>query len=293
MVASRQYVEHILTSFRLAAGANAETPGRRGNVIELGPELAADVLVTGDLHGHRQNYHRICRLAALDENPRRHLVLQEVCHGGPTYPRSGGCMSHTVLEDVAALKTKYPGRVHFILANHELAELTGYPIQKNGELLNAQFRLGLKHMYGRAVESVQDAYRQFLSTCPLAVRVMPGIFISHSIPETAGDGRFEAAVFARPLTDDDYRVGGSLFELVWGRDYRGQNARAFAEMVGANVLITGHEPCPEGVAMANDRQIILDCSGQNAAYVILPVGVSLERDQIMGRVERLAGNDDS
>ncbi len=45
-------------------------------------------------------------------------------------------MSHTMLEDVAKLKTQYPERVHFLLGNHELSELTEYPIQKNKQMLN-------------------------------------------------------------------------------------------------------------------------------------------------------------
>jgi hypothetical protein len=108
MVASHSFVEHVLSTFRQAAEANRRTPGRQGNLVELSPDLALEVMVTGDLHGHRQNFNLLRRLAALDENPGRHLVLQEVCHGGPTYPQTGGCMSHTVLEDLAALKTQYP-----------------------------------------------------------------------------------------------------------------------------------------------------------------------------------------
>jgi hypothetical protein len=56
------------------------------------------------------------RLADLDRNPRRHLIMQEVCHGGPTYP-DGGCKSHRMLEDVARLKVRYPERFHFLLSN--------------------------------------------------------------------------------------------------------------------------------------------------------------------------------
>ena len=56
MVASHNFVEHILTTFRLATEANRHTPGRQGNVVELSPELAVEVMVTGDLHGHRQNF---------------------------------------------------------------------------------------------------------------------------------------------------------------------------------------------------------------------------------------------
>ena len=57
-------------------------------------------------------------------------------------------MSHAILEDIARLKVRYPDRVHFLLGNHELAELTDYPIQKNKQMLNVLFRMGLEQMYG-------------------------------------------------------------------------------------------------------------------------------------------------
>jgi hypothetical protein len=287
MVASNDYVECILAALDGAAEANRRTPGRQGNVVALSRELADEVMVTGDLHGHRRNFTLLCSLAALDLNPRRHLVLQEVCHGGPTYPEQGGCMSHTMLEDVAWLKTQYPDRVHFILGNHELAELTDYPIQKNRQLLNLQFRLGLQQMYGPAIEKIHGAYRRFLRTCPLAVRLPQGVFISHSVPERVGAGGFDPSVFSRELTAADYDDGSDVFQLVWGRDYRRENARGFAKLVGAKVLINGHEPCYEGFIAPNDFQIILDCCGQRAAYVILPVGVELSHEEIMERVSRL------
>ena len=57
----------------------------------------------------------------------------------------------------------------------------------------------------------------------------------------------------------------------------------------ANILINGHEPCYEGFIAPNDYQIILDCCGQRAAYLILPVGVDLSHDEIMERVGWLEG----
>jgi len=289
MAASNEYVARLLSVFDQAAEANRQTPGRQGNVVALSAELAAEVMVTGDLHGHRRNFNLIRRLAALDTHPRRHLVLQEVCHGGPTYPDCGGCMSHTILEDVAWLKSKYPERIHFILGNHELAELSDFPIQKAQQLLNVQFRLGVQRMYGPATERVCEAYRRFLQSCPLAVRLPQGVFISHSLPEEVDRVGFDASVFTRELTADDYGERGDAFRLVWGRDYRGANARAFAQLVGAKVLINGHEPCYQGFMAPNDFQIILDCCDQPAAYVILPVGAELSHAEVMERVERLEG----
>ncbi len=149
MPASIQYIEKIIAIYEAATDANWGAHGREGNVVRLDAELAEDVMITGDLHGQRRNFNLICKTAALDAHRRRHLILQEVCHGGPKYPSNGGCMSHTMLEDVAKLIVQYPGRVHFLLSNHELAEMTEYPIQKNNQMLNLLFRLGLQQIMAR------------------------------------------------------------------------------------------------------------------------------------------------
>lgn len=287
MVASHKYVENIKATFERAAEANRNTPGRQGSTIVLTTELAADVLVTGDIHGHRRNFNRVRKIAALDENPHRHLVLQEVCHGGPTYHRNGGCISHTVLEDVAALKCQFPNRVHFLLGNHELAELTDFPIQKNRQLLNLLFRLGLRHMYGAAAEEIREAALRFLWTCPLAVRLPHGVFIAHSLPDSVDHRGFNAAVLTRDLMREDGDEDSEVFRMLWGRDYRRENAAAFCEKVGATVLITGHEPCLEGFLAPNNLQLILDCCGDRGAYVCLPVGENLSHADILQRVHSI------
>ncbi|GAB6166538.1 metallophosphoesterase [Thermostilla marina] len=286
MVASFEYIEQVIQSLRTATEANFTTPGRSGNVIELTPELADEVVITGDLHGHRRNFNAIRRHAALDQHPKRHLVLQEVCHGGPTYPSNGGCMSHMMLEDVAKLKAQYPDRVHFILGNHELAEMIDYPIQKNKQMLNLLFRLGVQQVYGPAAEKVRQEYIPFLKSCPLAVRLPGGVFVSHSIPENVDRRGFDRTVFERPIDAVEFLEHGPVFRLVWGRDYRQENADAFARLVGAEVLINGHEPCPNGYATPNSRQVILDCCSEKACHVILPVGPSLTQEDVVRRIDK-------
>ncbi|MFZ5829990.1 MAG: metallophosphoesterase [Planctomycetota bacterium] len=287
MVASIQYIENVITTFQQATEANLKTPGREGNIVVLTPELADDVMITGDVHGHRRNFNFIRNTAALDRHPRRHLILQEVCHGGPTYPQSGGDMSHTVLEDVAALKVKYPDRVHFILGNHELAEISDYPIQKNKQMLNLMFRLGLQHMYGPAADKVREAFTPFLKSCPLGVRLPHGIFVSHSIPENSDTRKYDKSVFSRALEPLDFVERTGVFQLVWGRDYRSENADAFAELVGAQVLINGHEPCEEGFMAPNSRQVILDCCGDKPSYVVLDTSRPWSQQEILAEVKRL------
>jgi len=272
--------------FRRATELNRSTPCRLGNVLQFNSENSSDVLVTADLHGNRRNYDAILRLADLDRKTRRHLILQEVCHGGPTYD-NGGCMSHRMLEDVAKLKLRYPDRVHFLLSNHELAEFTEFPIMKARRMLNVMFRLGMKEAYGDDADQVRAAAMEFIGSCPLAARIGQSVFVSHSCPERSDVDCFDAAVLARPYTQRDLCEGGAAFRLVWGRDFRAVNAAAFAKAVNARCLIHGHEPCPIGYRIPNDKQIILDCCGEQAYCALLPTDRDLTHAQAVQCVVRL------
>ena len=288
MPAQPEIVAEILDLCRRAAEANRACPARDGNVVHLTPELADDVMIVADLHGNRLNFDKLLRVAGLEKHPRRHLIMQEVCHGGPEYPGGdGGCMSHLMLEDCIRLKTQFPDRFHFLLSNHELAELAEYPISKSRRMLNVLFRCGINEMYGPAGEQVRSAYMDFLGTCPLAVRVGRGLFITHSLPDHCDRDRFDCSVFQRPLTGADWKSGSPAFRLVWGRDFRTANAEAFARQVGADVLIHGHEPCEAGFSAPNPRQVILDGCCKNAAYVILPVGPKLTQKDVIARITGL------
>jgi len=287
MVASIEYIERVIAVYAEATEANWKTPARVGNVIALAADHADDVMITGDLHGHRPNFNAIQKIADLAARPRRHLILQEVCHGGPTYPSNGGCMSHTMLEDVAKLKVEYPERVHFILGNHELSELTDFPILKGQRMLNLYFRYGLQEMYGPATEKVREAYLAFLRSCPLAVRLPGQLFVSHSLPEQLDEQPFDHGVLDRKLELHDYYERSSVFNLLWGRDYRRENAEVFARLVRADVLIHGHDPCPEGYKIPNDRQVILDCSNRPATYLLLSSSAALTHAQIVAQIRML------
>jgi hypothetical protein len=125
----------------------------------------------------------------------------------------------------------------------------------------------------------------------LALRLESGVFVCHGSPDCVAEAGFDCSVLSQPLTAEDLSVGGNAFRLVWGRDFRQENARALARCVEAEVLIHGHEPCAAGFLVPNDRQVILDCCGVNACYVVLPVNGTLSQDDVIRRIRRVHGRD--
>ena len=90
--------------------ANHADKHRRDNLICLPAD--GSLVVTGDLHGHLRNFERISAYADLENNPKRHLILQEIIHGGPE-DTLGGCLSYKLLFDIIRYKLSFPDRVHF------------------------------------------------------------------------------------------------------------------------------------------------------------------------------------
>jgi hypothetical protein len=275
--------DRLLHTLRRAVQAFRDTPGRHGRVVTTAG--AADVLVAGDLHGHVENFRKLLAVADLARKPKRHLVLQEVIHQPLIV---GSDTSHQLVDLVAALKCQYPDRVHFLIGNHELAQLTDRPILKGDDVLNDLFWTGVWSAYGGRAEEVYSAYLALFAAAPLALRTPNRVFISHSLPAARWLGQFNAAALQREETDPaECFPGGSVFALLWGRDTTADTVAAFLARVDADLLVTGHIPCDKGFEVPNGRQVILDCMGQPACYCLLPAERSLAHDELVRCIRTL------
>lgn len=286
MGATDAYIDKVVQSLEAAADVCLHVAGRECSVITITPAVAGEIMVTGDLHGHRDNFLKIRDTADLANNPRRRLVLQEVIHGGPVY-ENGGDQSHQMLEDVAGLVNAFPQQVHFLPGNHEMAEVNAYPIMKAGQMLNFLFRLGLEAAYGTSAPRVEQAYHTFIKSCPLVIRTPQRVVIMHSTPTGVQLKGFNPSVLYRTVDVRDLAKGGDVFNMLWGRDYSPSTAETFAEMLEASALILGHEPCPDGYHVPNPFEIILDCSKKPGCYLLMPLDRPLTQDDLVGCIHRL------
>lgn len=268
----------LLATLRQATQAFRATPGRTGHVTRL--PAGAEVLVAGDMHGSVENLRLLLKIADLAKHPQRHLVLQEVVHGPFRYP-GGGDKSHQLLDLVAALKCQYPARVHYLLGNHELAQWRNQRIGKGDIDQNDLFRGGVDEAYGEQAAAVYGAYLELFAAADLALVTTNRILLSHSLPSAKHLVAFDWAVLERDeFAPEDLALGGTVHSLVWGRDTSQANAEAFLHKVDADLLITGHIPCPDGFALPNDRQIILDALGYPACYCLFPTDRPLTQAEL-------------
>jgi hypothetical protein len=270
----------LLATIRRATDLIRATPGRFGGIIE--PDRAADVMVVGDLHGNLPAFKKMLAIAALDRHPERHLIVQELIHGSLMYPDDGGDRSHQLLDVFTALKCQYPDRTHHILGNHELAELTGRTIGKEGEALNARFRRGIETAYGGSSGAVYESYRALFAALPLAVRTKNRTYVCHTIPDAIDLDALDLALLRRDdWPEDSMKRRGTIYALTWGRDTTPETADRFASMVDADFFITGHQPCDQGFRQANHRQIIVDGTDPLPSYCLFPAAEPLSIESLM------------
>jgi hypothetical protein len=156
--------------------ANNADKYRRGNLICLPAD--GSLILTGDLHGHRRNFERIVAFADLANNPERHVVIQEIIHGGPE-DSYGGCLSYRLLFDVIRYKLNFPDRVHIIMGNHDTAFINNSEVMKDGREMNRAMRQAIDREFQQMADEVKLAIRQNLFSLPLALRAENGIWASH------------------------------------------------------------------------------------------------------------------
>jgi hypothetical protein len=269
-----------LTTIRRATELIRATPGRSGGIITL--ERADEVMVVGDLHGNLRAFQQVLVLAALDRHPDRHLVLQELIHGIRMYPDDKGERSHQLLDLFGALKCQYPDRVHMILGNHELAELTGRIIGKDGKALNLIFRMGITTAYGASAGEIYEAYKRLFAALPLAIRTANRVFVCHTLPDEDDLDALDLDLLkADTWPAEAVQRHGTIYALTWGRDTAPETADRFAAMVDADWFVTGHQPCDEGFRQANHRQIIIDGTDPFPAYCLFPTGLPMTIESLL------------
>ncbi len=121
--------------------ANCTDIFRSGNLIEL--PCMGSLIITGDLHGHRRNFERIVTFADLANNPGRHVILQEIIHGGPE-DLHGGCTSYKLLFEAVRYQLEFPEQVHLIMGNHDTAFIINSEVMKDGKEMNRSMCMALE-----------------------------------------------------------------------------------------------------------------------------------------------------
>ena len=264
--------DQVLETFQAATEENQLDPLRDQQVIMLPAE--GELWIAGDIHDHRTNFRKITTAADLGNNPQRHLILQELIHGDH-YDDKGAEGSWEMLYRAAELKCDFPNQVHFLFANHDLAQIHGEGIMKAGLSVCEAFTAGVRRDFPDRASAMNVTITEFLLSIPLAARTTAGIFFAHSMPTDEQMDAFDYTIFERPLSGEDYqRRKGPVYQLIWGRHITPEAAAKFLEHVDAKIIVTGHQPQEQGYLVNGDRHLII-ASDHNQG-VFLPIDLSRE-----------------
>jgi hypothetical protein len=281
--------EQVLEVFATATEENQLSPLRQMQVVHL-PDMG-QVWMTGDLHDHRANFSKLVRAADLANHPDRHLVLHELIHGDHIDER-GAEDSWQTLYRAAELKADFPGQVHFLLANHDLAQIFGEGIMKSGQSVCEAFTAGVLRDFPGKATAVNVAITEFLLSLPLAIRSPSGLFFCHSLPTDVQIPKFDYTVFNRPLTGQDYlRRTGPVYQLIWGRQMTPALATQFAENVQATLLVTGHQPQENGFGVNGLHHLIVASDHSQGVFLPLDLATTYDMETAVAAIQRFAAID--
>jgi hypothetical protein len=244
------------------------------------------LLVTGDLHDNPLHLTKVLQLARLRTSRDQHLVLQEMIHGEQLI--NGMDFSHRMLARAAELVLQFPGRVHPLLANHELAQLTGRGVSKGSGNRVELFNAGLEFVYGDACEEVAAAVGQFIRAMPVALLSAGGLMCSHSLPDAHMMHRFDWTLFERDLTSADLMApSGSAYLLVWGRQYTDDSVEALARYLQVKLFCVGHQHVDMGYDLRHRRVLVLNSDHERGAVLPLDLARVPEPNEALALVRPL------
>ncbi len=259
-LSSRQAIDLLVA----AAEFNRRHPLRSGNKLHL--PTSGELIITGDLHNHQRNFSRLKSFANLANFPERHVILQEMIHGGPL-GADGEDTSLQMILEACDWALQFPGQIHFLLANHDLAQITGVAIMKDGYDLTERFQRAYGIWYGARGIAVAAAFRDFVVSMPLAAISATGLFLSHSLPSDSDMQGFDPSILQRDLTEPDYQRNGSVYKLLWGRNQTQALLDQLSKIWWADIYICGHQAQDGGHGSIGRNMLIIDSSHNHGVLV--------------------------
>jgi len=264
----------VIDLFENAAQALLTSARRSKSIVRL--PSRGRLIATGDLHDNPFHLEKIVAVARLEASPDHHVVMHEMIHGERLLNRMD--FSYRMLARVAELVIAHPDQVHPVLANHELAQMTGRGVSKGAGNSVQLFNDALDYVFGDDAVDVADAINSFIRAMPIALLSdgragEGGVLCAHSLPMEAMMRHFDIDLLDRDLTEEDYHAPhGSAYLMVWGRRHTIEQVEHIAERWGVKLFCLGHEHAETGIEMRGPRVLILNTDHERAT--VLPIDLA-------------------
>jgi hypothetical protein len=220
------------------------------------------LIVATDLQGNLADFERVESIfedACQDSDGATLVVTGDLVHG-PEIPESmwpeylGSYYrgdSGALLDRAEALQQRHPGRVHYLLGNHEHAHV-------GGPIVSKFFPNEAERLEDIIGDRRSSALRRWLASWPLvALARDAGIAMLHAAPNAEIVSAEDIERIAIWPSADPVDLDSHLAEILWARTATTARARGFLRALGPElaVAVYGHDVAREGYAI--DREPLL------------------------------------
>lgn len=279
--------DSAIETLREATALNLENPLRDGSLLRF-PNYG-QVVMTGDLHGHRRNFEKLVRYCQLESTPVRHILLHEIIHSEPL-GLDWMDRSIELMLDAAKWKVFLPEQVHFLQSNHELAQLQNHEITKGGRLVTDEFTRGVADVLGKErLDEALEAIDAFIASFAVAARTANGIFFAHSLPDAYNLHTFDPQCVYQPADKLDLSEGGMIYQLVWGRRHTPALLEKLAQDWDVQYFVIGHQPQEMGYEVVHDRLVILATDNDHGSFLPVDCSRTYDIEALVKRIMPCAG----
>ncbi len=280
-------IDSAIDTFRSAAELNLNDPIRAGSLLSL-PDYS-QLVMTGDMHGHRGNFEKLVKHCQLESTPTRHVILHELIHEKPEFYGAPD-RSVQLMLDAAKWKAFFPEQIHFLQSNHELAQLQDHEITKGGRMVTDDFERGVADvLQSSRTDGVLEAIDTFIASFPLAARSPNRILFSHSLPNVSHMEEFDVDCVHQPADQLDLSEGGMVYQMVWGRRHTPALLDRLAHAFQADFFVVGHQPQDFGYRVLYDRLIILASDHNHGVFLPVDCRKQYTIGELVQRIRPFAG----
>ncbi|MDI1474977.1 metallophosphoesterase [Polyangium sp. y55x31] len=229
------------------------------------------LIVATDLQGHVDDFERITSIferAAREPDGAVLVVTGDLVHGPELaemdWPDYLGSYyegdSPGLLERARDLQNRYPGRVHYLLGNHEHAHVGGPIVAKffPDEAMRLEELLG---------DEGTLAMRTWFRTWPfVAVAPKAQLVMLHAAPHARIQSRDDLENLSLDgctgLTLEEMAARGTLGALLWARTTSSERAWSFLRAIhpNARVAVYGHDVARTGYAIDREPMLCVSTS---------------------------------
>jgi predicted phosphodiesterase len=220
-------------------------------------------LVSTDIHGNHDDFLAL-RRAFEALGPDAHwVILGDVVHGPDDTARAGKPElygypdeSFRIVDDILALERACPGRVHFVLGNHDHGHVGGPHTHKF-------WPDEVAHLEASLSPAQRDAMRELFSRALLAVAAPCGVFLSHGSPDDTLERLDDLDRVEDLARIPDPRLAASVHSFLTHYGQPDAKCARFLERMSASsglplrVVVHGHDRIETGFFYEGQRQVCL------------------------------------